>query len=244
MAQKRRARTLESPGHGGRAPPEEAAMPITDRSTVATVPTPRPGALALGAAGLLFAAFPLLRPFFRMDVFAPDLVAIASPAIASSAWVLAHLLVMAGFVLLPFGLDALHARVAAARPRRWALAASWAGIALVLPALGVETFAVPVIGRTHLAGQPGLEPLLGPIYRGPMTLVMVVGLALLAAGAIALAAAARRTAGMPRGAASLLAAGLSLWLPLLPRPVRVVDGLLIGAGALALAFHLWREPQT
>jgi len=36
----------------------------------------RLGAVALGVCSLLFAAFPLLRPFFRLDVFSPTLAAV------------------------------------------------------------------------------------------------------------------------------------------------------------------------
>jgi len=34
------------------------------------------------------------------------------------------------------------------------------------------------------------------------------------------------------------AVGLALWCPLLPPPVRIVDGLLIGVGGLGLAWAL------
>jgi hypothetical protein len=45
---------------------------------------PRPGALALGTSALLLAAFPLLRPFFRLDVFSPALADTASGPLASA----------------------------------------------------------------------------------------------------------------------------------------------------------------
>ena len=86
--------------------------------------TLRPGALALGASGVLFALFPLVRPFFRLNVFDPGLAATASPAIASSAWILAHLLLLAAFVLLPLGLAALAARPDTPSARRAAAASA------------------------------------------------------------------------------------------------------------------------
>jgi len=52
----------------------------------------RLGAVALGVCALLFAAFPLVRPFFRLDVFSPTLAALASGPLASPSWVIAHLL--------------------------------------------------------------------------------------------------------------------------------------------------------
>jgi hypothetical protein len=113
------------------------------------------------------------------------------------------------------------------------------GIGLVLPAVGVETYAMPVLGRLYRDGVTGVAPALAWIYRCPMTLVMLVGLLLLAAGAIDLARAVWRSGALPRGGAVALAAGLALWLPLLPRPVRIADGLLIGIGGVWLGWALW-----
>jgi hypothetical protein len=41
-----------------------------------------------------------------------------------------------------------------------------------------------------------------------------------------------------------LAAGLALWLPLLPRAVRIADGLLIGIGRVWLGWALWRKGRV
>jgi hypothetical protein len=207
----------------------------------------RLGALALATSALLFAVFPLVRPFFPLDVFSPTLAAIASRPLASPPWVIAHLLLTGAFALLPVGLLGLYLSLAAgpagARALR-GLVLAVLGIGLVVPAVGVETFAMPVLGRLYLEGVTGVSPALAWIYRGPMTLVMLPGLALLAAGAIDLARAIGRDGTLPRWAAITLATGLSLWLPLLPRPVRVLDGLLIGLGGLALAGSLWSGRTT
>ena len=73
-----------------------------------------------------------------------------------------------------------------------------------------------------------------------MTLLMIVGLMLLAVGAIDLARAVRHDDALPGWGGVALAAGLTLWLPLLPRPVRIVDGLMIGLGGVWLAWGIWR----
>ena len=86
----------------------------------------------------------------------------------------------------------------------------------------------------------GVAPALASIYRGPMTLVLIAGLIMLAAGAIDLARAVSRGSSLPRWAGITFAIGLSLWLPLLPRPIRVMDGLLIGLGGVWLAWGIWR----
>jgi hypothetical protein len=204
----------------------------------------RLGAVALGVSGLLFAVFPLTRPFFTLDVFSPTLAAEASGPLASPSWLVAHLLLVAAFALLPCGLLGLYTVLAQgpAEPRALrGLVLGVAGTGLITPAVGVEVFAMPVIARLYLDGVTGVAPSLVSIYRGPMTLVMIVGLLLLAAGAIELARAIGQDGVLPGGAGVALAIGLTLWLPLLPRPLRILDGLLLGLGGVWLALAIWRR---
>jgi hypothetical protein len=105
----------------------------------------------------------------------------------------------------------------------------------------LETYALPAIGRTYLSGQPGIAPIVTLVYRGPGTLVMLVGLLLLAIGALTFARVIWRRGASSRWAALAWAVGLAAWLPLLPRPIRVIDGLLIGAGGIWLACGMWRR---
>ncbi len=138
------------------------------------MPTPVPprsrlGAAVLATSALLLAAFPLVRPFFELDVFSPTLAAVASGPLASPPWLVAHLMLTAAFALLPIGLLAIHGALAdsPAGPRsRRGAALGIVGIGLVLPAVGVETFAMPVIGRLYLDGVIGVAPVLAWIYRG------------------------------------------------------------------------------
>lgn len=141
----------------------------------------RAGAVALASAAVLLAVFPLVRPFFRLDVFSPTLAAVASGPLASPRWLASHLMLVAAFALLPLGLLAIHTVLASRRSRRGVTVAV-AGIGLVTPAVGVEVYAMPVIGRLYLDGVSGVAPALASIYRGPMTLVMLLGLLLLAIG--------------------------------------------------------------
>lgn len=184
-------------------------------------------ALALGLSALLFTAFPLVRPFFRLDPRSPDeTLAAASPLITSGPWVLAHLMVTLAFVLLLYGMLALYARLAAV-PRGpspiLGLVLSLAGIALIMPMLGVETFILPIVG-----------------------LMFLFALLLLAVGSISFARAIWRSGVLPRGAGVLLAIGLALWFPPFPALIRIVDGFVIGAGGVWLAWAMWREtvPDT
>jgi len=205
----------------------------------------RLGALSLGLSSFLLMVFPLVRPFFRMNVLAPEeTIAVASPAFASVAWVFAHYLVMLGFVLLLGGMLALYAIHAGTEtePRAFrGLLWGIMGVALVMPALGVEVFTMPVIGKLHLTGATGLAPVIPLTYAGPMTVVLLFGLVFLAVGAFNFAFAIRRSRQLPAWAAFVFAIGLALWLPLFPRPVRIVDGLLIGLGGITLAWGLWRK---
>lgn len=205
----------------------------------------RVGAFGLGLSAFLLMVFPLARPFFRMNVFAPEeTIAAASPAFASVAWVFAHYLATLGFVLLPGGMLALYVIHAGteAEPRAFrGLVWGIMGTALVLPILGVEVFAMPVIGRLHLDGATGLAPAITLIYWGPMTVVLLVGLVFLAVGAFNFAFAIRHSRLLPVWAAFVFVVGLALWPPLLPKPVRIVDGLLIGLGGTTLASSLWRK---
>src|SRR5262245_19731603 len=202
------------------------------------------GALALGAAAFLLAIFPLLRPFFALNVFEPETsIALASPVFTSLAWSVSHYLAMLGFVLLQMGALALYAFHAGSVGERLAfrgLVWSLPGVALILPAFGVEAYTMPIVGQLHLAGATGLAPIIALTYRGPMTMVLLLGQLALAIGAFTLAVAIRRDRRLPHWAGFVLAIGLACWLPMLPRPVRVVDGLLIGLGGIPLAWRMWR----
>src|SRR5262249_55217580 len=111
----------------------------------------RVGAVALGVSSLLLAAFPLVRPFFPLDPRLPaETLAVASPSITSTRWVLAHLLAMVAFVVLPFGMLAVYAHLRAGPVEPLALRAlAWsvAGVTLIMPMLGFETHVLPLLGQ-------------------------------------------------------------------------------------------------
>ncbi len=207
----------------------------------------RGAALTLGLSSLALALFPQFRPFFFFDPAHPlETMQAGAPAMASSVWRFAHYLALTGFVLLLCVLPALHARLAATgvetRSRR-AMRLCIAGVALILPTLGVELYAMPALGRLFLAGNPSVVPAVTLIYIGGATLVMLLGLLLLAIGAIVLAAAIARSRALPRWAGIVYAIGLAGWCPMFPPVLRVLDGLLIGVGGIALAWALRRPPR-
>lgn len=208
----------------------------------------RAGALALGLSALLFAVFPLIRPFFPLDPSLPvQTLDAASPAITSPPWVTAHLILMLAFVLLLYGVLTLYVHLASGQAETRSLRAmglSLAGIALIMPMLGVETHMLPIIGKLYLAGQTGIAPAVEQIYLGPAIAVFLLGLLLLAVGAITFAVAIWRSKRLPRWSGVIFAMGLALWFPPFPRLIRVMDGLLIGVGGIWLAWCLWKAYGT
>jgi len=200
-------------------------------------------AVTLGLSSLALAAFPLARPFFPFDPTTPtETLAGASRAVTSPQWLVAHYLALIGFVLLLCVLPALHNRLAPAGTQcsvGLGVLLSGAGVALILPTLGVELYALPAIARLFL-DNPAVASLVGSIYLGGATLVMILGLLLLAVGAIMLATAIARSRSLPTWAGITFAVGLALWCPLLPPAARVADGLLIGIGGIGLAWAIRR----
>ncbi len=195
------------------------------------------GSLTLGLSALLLTVFPLIRPFLPLDPTAPAATLIvASPVITSTPWMVSHLLCTLAFVMLLYGVLTLYTHLAHAEPRAFlAMVLSLAGIALILPMLGVETYILPIIGTLYLTGHTDIAPVIGMIYRGPALVVFLLGLLLLAIGAITFAVAIWRGAVLPRWAGVLFAIGLALWFPPFPRVIRVIDGFLIGLGGVWLA---------
>src|SRR5690554_3096992 len=102
----------------------------------------RGGPAALALAGAAFIAYPALRPYSDETTLA------GAEAMASPAWVVSHVLGIAGFVLVALGIAmTLRGRLAGRR----STALAWLGAALVLPYYGAETFGLQVIAQHALA---------------------------------------------------------------------------------------------
>jgi hypothetical protein len=199
----------------------------------------RAGAIALAAAGLLFLAYPALRPWHDEGT-----VAGATASMSSTAWVTAHFFAMLGFILVPLGLLALRSALAATRAEPLALAAAvlaWIGSGLVLPYYGAEDFGLHAIAGS--AGpRAGLLGLVHAVRYQPLAAtIFATGLLLLAAAAIMAAIAVWRSHVLPRTSAILFATGMALFLPQFfgPAGVRIAHGILLAAGSIILAAALW-----
>jgi hypothetical protein len=189
------------------------------------------GVLPFAAAGLLFVAYPVLRPWSdRTPEGAPA-------AFAAPAWLAGHLSAAAAFLLVGFGLLAVRDRVPG-RAGGLALGLWATGAAMTLTYYGAETFALNALGTR--VPQPGqLAVLAEAIRMGPVQVtVFGVGLLLMAASAVVLAARLRAVA-LP------FALGMVLFLPqfFTGPPLRIAHGVLLGAGCLLLAAHL-RRPSS
>ena len=199
----------------------------------------RLGATCLAASALLLTAFPLVRPFADRSPHPEEVAA----AFASPSWVLAHVLGGLGFVLLPIGLFGVYTFLEGSSGERRAfqgLILSWIGVGLILPTvLGTEAFGLRAIGQTAVQQKnPDLLAIANAIRFGRQRMLFFPGLLLLAAGAISFAAAVWKSNVLPRWSGVLLAAGLALFLPLLPQAIRIVDGFLIGIGGTWIALSM------
>lgn len=202
----------------------------------------RSGALALALSGVLFALFPLLRPWGDKSQLEDGLI----QATGSPAWVVSHLAGALAFVLLCLGALAVrdaHLAHRGERTARSALVLLWIGTGLTLLFYGAETFALNALA---VAPESTPTPLFDAIREGVAQVsVFGVGLLLLAIGAVLLAVAVWRGGVLPRTSALLLAATIALYLPqfFLPPAGRIVHGILTAVGALWLAVALWRTTR-
>ncbi|GAA4513961.1 hypothetical protein [Brevibacterium yomogidense] len=202
--------------------------------------TRRTTAVLLITAGLLFAAFPLLRPWADKGGTFPGLL----DAMASPLWVAAHLggaFAFVALLLAGHGIRALHPDTRGSRAARLGVAALTVGTGATLLFYGAETFALHAI-----ATSPPLQAdtLISAVREGPVQLtVFGLGLLLVAAGGVLLAVAVWRGGRLPRWSAVPLAVAVGLCLPqfFAPPEVRIAHGILTAVAAIWLASILLRR---
>ena len=219
----------------------QAAPQIHRVPRPATADRVRLGSIALAIAGVLFVLYPALRPFSDEASLA------GAVAFASSAWLLAHMLAMVGFLLTTLGLFGLHLSLQdtpAERLSFWALIVWWAGAGLTLPFYGAEAFGLHAIGQRAIAdGSAALVSLAGDVRFGAGLAMFLIGLVLLAAGAMITATAVWRSRTLPKWSGVPFALTFALYIPQFfgSQPIRVAHGLLVAAGCLWLAAGLWQS---
>jgi hypothetical protein len=171
----------------------------------------------------------------------------AIASMSSGPWIAAHLFAMVGFILLPLGLLALRAVVAATPAEPLAFAGyvvTAIGAGLTLPYYGAEDFGLHAAATAAAGGGDfDLLELVDAIRFEPVAATMFAfGLAALGLGAVLAAIAVWRSGRLPRYAAIPFAAGFALFIPQFTAPaaVRVAHGVLVAVGLLWLAFVVWR----
>lgn len=202
----------------------------------------RLGAAALAVAGMLFVLYPAIRPY------SDETSLQGAEAFASSAWIVAHVLAMLGFVLVPLGLLALYATLRdtpAERLAFLALVTAWIGAGLTLPYYGAEAFGLHVLGQEAIRQQStAIVRLANDVRFGPGAFLFIPGLLLLGIGAVQAAAGVWRSGTLPRWSGVLFGLAFALYIPQFfgSPAIRVAHGLLVTAGCLWLAVVLWRGP--
>jgi hypothetical protein len=198
----------------------------------------RLGAVSLALSGILFVLYPLLRPF------SDEASLQGAQAFASTAWILAHLLAVVGFILITLGLLGLSSALqhtAARRLASLALVLTWIGAGLILPYYGAEMFGLRALGQEALRQHSSaLLSLVDAVRLGPGAIVFVVGLGLLAIGAILVAIAVWRSGTLSRWSGIPFALGFALYLPQFfgTQPIRVAHGLLVALGCIWIAVSM------
>lgn len=192
--------------------------------------------------GILMAAYLLLRPYGDHSVGVAQ-----AESLASWRWVASHVCGMLALASLARLAIRLHQRThstTAAVARSLGLA----GLVLVLPYFGAETFALNVIGRRSLGGDDVLA--LVPLVRGQIVAMSMfgLGLVLLAACSVLIAITWQRSRTVDSSSRVLAWAAwplgvlLALLLPqfYLPAVGRMAYGVAVLLAAVAFAWAILR----
>lgn len=188
-------------------------------------------ASCLIVAAILFAAFPLLRPWADKDGTSSGLL----EAMASPFWVAAHVAGAFAFVALllsAMGVRELHRDHRSARAATVGVVLLTVGSGSTLLYYGAETFALHTIAASP---PPQAEALIAGIREGSaQTTLFGIGLLLIAAGAVLVAITVWRGSLLPRWSALPLAVTVTLYLPqfFAPPGARITHGILTAVAAL------------
>src|SRR6266498_1542047 len=182
---------------------------------------------ALAIAGILFVLYPALRPF-------SDEVSLqGAAAFASSNWLLAHILAMVTFTLLPIGLLGLFLSLQETVVNRlgyWALVLAMVGVGLTLPFYGGEAYGLHAIGQEALRQQSAdVLDIAAVVRAGTGLSIFLIGLILLAISAILVAIMVGKSGKYSKWSGVPLAVGVSLYIPqfFFAQPIRVAHGILV-----------------
>lgn len=194
-------------------------------------PRRRMAAALLAAAGILFATFPLTRPF------PPGGGADTLAEFGSIWWTVAHLAGAAAFVVTAFALAML-------RIAPLATAAIGVGSALTLLYFGAETFALHQLTAVDDETARDLAEL---IRSGTVAMIAFgVGLVLVAAGVIAVLVSTVRARWISVLPAGVLSAGYLLYIPqfFVSPTLRIAHGVFMLIGCAWVAYELAKSDSA
>jgi hypothetical protein len=203
----------------------------------------RLSAIALITSGVFFVLYPALRPF-------SDEVSLqGAAAFGSPYWLVAHMLAMVAFTLLPLGLLGLYSTLQNTPVERsgyWALVLGMIGVGLTLPFYGGEANGLHAIGQEALRQQNAdILSLAGVIRSGPGLIMFLVGLLLLGIATIIAAVAIWRSGIYQKWSGVPFAVGFALYIPQFfgTQPLRIAHGLLVTFGCVWVAAVLWNQSR-
>lgn len=201
----------------------------------------RLSALSLIISGILFVLYPTIRPF------SDETSLQGATAFASTDWLVAHILAIIAFTLLPLGILGLHNSLQGTAVNSityWAVVLCLIGIGLTLPFYGGESFGLHAIGQEAIRQQAATLVSLATVVRSGAGLVMfLVGLLLLAITGIILAIAIWWSGRYPKWSGIPFALGMGLYIPQFfgGQPLRIAHGIQVAIGCLWIAVGLWRQ---
>ncbi|MDR7555950.1 MAG: hypothetical protein QN157_10115 [Armatimonadota bacterium] len=204
----------------------------------------RLSAAALAVAGILFVLYPAIRPF------SDEASLHGAAAFASTEWLVAHVLAIVAFTLLPLGLLGLHGTVRQAVAERHAYGAvvlSLIGTGLTVPFYGAEAYGLYAIGQAAVRQQnAALLTQVAVVRSGAGLVIFLVGLLLLAMAAVMAAIAVWNSGRYPKGSGIPMAVGVGLYVPQFfwTQPFRVAHGVLVAVGCLWIAVGVWSQGKA
>ncbi len=196
-------------------------------------------AISFVVAAVLLVLYPALRPFSSETGLE------GAQAFASTDWIIAHSLAMAGFIVLGLallGLCELLRGTPGLRLASWGMVLSWIGIGLTLPYYGAEVFGLHAVGQAVVdRNDPDLMSIVDNIRWEVGIFWILAGLAALGVGAVLFAIAIWRSGRLAKWSGVILAVAFALYIPQFAagQPLRVAHGVLILVGALVLAWAIW-----
>jgi hypothetical protein len=208
----------------------------------------RLGILALPISGLL-GLVALIGRYGTPNASA-DPKAAAQTAASFSFFAIQFLGNVVGLTLLIFGVFALTVYLSNTRARRFAVAAmifTILGIAPVLSALGVTTYALPVLGQAYLNGQQDVLTIINDIFNNPLAIIFYFVFLCYAVGFVLFGVAIWRSGVLRKGAAI----SLGIHAPLVSSFIRPEPsiGVIIGAvmfilGGTLITLDVFRGTPT